>query len=158
MNAFYPPDQANPRLYANTDSVVRFPYQMATQRPGKPETIVPDIPGGGRLQGGGHWTRDIVFSQDGKRMFVSVGSRSNNSDDSGEKRRADILVFDPDGNGEKLFASGIRNAVGLVIHPTTGQLWASVNERDGLGDHLVPDYITHVEEGGFTVGPGTTSV
>ena len=66
-----------------------------------------------------------------------------------EKRRADILAFDPDGKNERIFASGIRNAVGLAIHPETGQLWASVNERDALGDHLVPDYVTHVEEGGF---------
>lgn len=149
--AFYPPGPNPTHVYiANTDSVVRFPYKEGdTKASATSETIVPDIPGGGRLQGGGHWTRDIVFSQDGKRMFVSVGSLSNVSDDAREKRRADILVFDPDGRGEKIYASGIRNAVGLVIHPTTGQLWASVNERDGLGDHLVPDYITHVEEGGF---------
>lgn len=149
--AFYPPGPNPTHVYvANTDSVVRFPYKEGdTKASGPSETIVPNIPGGGRLQGGGHWTRDIVFSQDGKRMFVSVGSRSNVEDGAGEKRRADILVFDPEGKGEKIYASGIRNAVGLEIHPTTGQLWASVNERDGLGDHLVPDYITHVEEGGF---------
>ena len=82
-------------------------------------------------------------------MFVSVGSRSNNSDDQGENRRADILEFDPQGKNEKLYASGIRNPVGLAIQPGTGVVWTSVNERDGLGDHLVPDYITHVEEGGF---------
>ena len=81
--------------------------------------------------------------------FVSVGSRSNVDDDNRETRRADILAFDPDGKNERIFASGIRNAVGLAIHPETGQLWASVNERDALGDHLVPDYITHVAEGGF---------
>ena len=82
-------------------------------------------------------------------MYVSVGSRSNVDDDATEKRRAAILAFDPDGKNERTFASGIRNPVGLAIHPRTGQLWTSVNERDGLGDHLVPDYITHVEEGGF---------
>ena len=89
------------------------------------------------------------FSADGKTLFVSVGSRSNVSDDDSENRRADILAFDPDGSNERIYASGIRNAVGLAIHPQTGQLWCSVNERDGLGDHLVPDYVTHVEEGGF---------
>ncbi len=149
--AFYPPGPKPTHVYvANTDSVVRFPYQEGDTKTGvEPTTIVADIPGGGRLQGGGHWTRDVVFSKDGKRMFVSVGSKSNVSDDDGEKRRADILAFNPDGSGEKVFAWGIRNAVGLTIHPETGQLWASVNERDGLGDHLVPDYVTHVEEDGF---------
>jgi glucose/arabinose dehydrogenase len=152
--AFYPPGPNPTHVYiANTDSVVRFPYKNGeTEAKGEPETIVADIPGGGRLAGGGHWTRDVDFSNDGKRMFVSVGSRSNNDDidnNPAEKRRADILVFTPEGKEEKLFASGIRNAVGLAIHPTTGQVWASVNERDGLGDHLVPDYVTHVEEGGF---------
>jgi len=149
--AFYPPGPHPTHVYiANTDSVVRFPYSVGdTEAKGKPETIVPDIPGGGRLTGGGHWTRDVVFSKDGKRMFVSVGSHSNVNDDAAEKRRADILVFNPDGSGEKTFASGIRNAVGIAIHPTTGELWASVNERDGLGDHLVPDYVTHVQENGF---------
>jgi len=149
--AFYPPGPKPTHVYvANTGSVVRFPYTEGdTKASASPETIVSDIPSGGRLQGGGHWTRDIVFSLDGKRMFVSVGSRSNVNDDDGEKRRADVLVFDPEGKNEKVYGWGIRNAVGLAIHPKTGQLWASVNERDGLGDHLVPDYITHVDEGAF---------
>ncbi|MHC5543657.1 PQQ-dependent sugar dehydrogenase, partial [Singulisphaera rosea] len=149
--AFYPPGPNPTHVYvANTDSVVRFPYKAGdTKANAAPETIVADIPGGGRLTGGGHWTRDVIFSGDGQRMFVSVGSKSNVDDNEGEKRRAEILAFKPDGSGETIFATGIRNAVGLAIHPTTGQLWASVNERDGLGDHLVPDYVTHVEEGGF---------
>jgi glucose/arabinose dehydrogenase len=149
--AFYPPGPNPTRLYvANTDSVVRFPYKDGDLKASaKPETVVPDIPGGGRLRGGGHWTRDVVFSLDGKRMFVSVGSRSNVDDNKAETRRADILAFDPDGQGETIYAWGIRNPVGLAIQPQTGQVWASVNERDALGDHLVPDYITHVEEGGF---------
>jgi glucose/arabinose dehydrogenase len=149
--AFYPLGP-NPRyLYvANTDSVLRFPYQNGDLKArGASTVIVPDIPGGGRLRGGGHWTRDIIFSPDGKKMFVSVGSHSNNSDDAQEVRRADILQFNPDGTGERIYASGIRNAVGITINPKTGQLWASVNERDTLGDNLVPDYITHVQEGGF---------
>ncbi len=149
--AFYPPGDEPTHVYvANTDSVVRFPYKKGdTEATGEAETIVADIPGGGRLQGGGHWTRDVVFSRDGKRMFVSVGSASNVDDNDKEKRRADVLAFQPDGSGETIFAKGIRNPVGLAIHPQTGQLWASVNERDALGDQLVPDYITHVEEGGF---------
>jgi glucose/arabinose dehydrogenase len=149
--AFYPPGPKPTHLYVgNTDSIVRFAYQEGDSKAeGKPETIVPDIPGGGRLQGGGHWTRDVVFSLDGKRMFVSVGSRSNNDDNDREKRRADVLVFNPDGSNEKVYAWGVRNAVGLAINPKTGQLWGSVNERDALGDHLVPDYVTHFEEGGF---------
>jgi glucose/arabinose dehydrogenase len=149
--AFYPPGQEPTHVYvANTDSVVRFPYKSGqTQAQGSPEMIVNDIPGGGRLRGGGHWTRDIVFTPDGKRMLVSVGSHSNNDDDPQEKNRADVLQYDPDGQNFRLFASGIRNAVGLAIEPKTGALWASVNERDGLGDDLVPDYITHLEPGGF---------
>jgi glucose/arabinose dehydrogenase len=149
--AFYPPGSRPTYVYVgNTNSVVRFPYHEGeTKVPGQPETIVADLPGFAQLRGGGHWTRDVVFSRDGKRMFVSVGSHSNVSDDEREKRRADILVFDPDGKHEKIYALGIRNAVGLAIHPQTGEVWASVNERDALGDHLVPDYVTHVEEGGF---------
>ena len=149
--AFYPPGPNPKYVYvANTDSVVRFPYKDGdTRAGGEPETIVDDVPGGGRLRGGGHWTRDVQFSKDGRTMFVSVGSKSNVSDDDGEKRRADILAFDPDGKNERTYASGIRNPVGLAVDPKTGELWTSVNERDGLGDHLVPDYITHVKEGGF---------
>ncbi len=152
--AFYPPGPNPTHVYiGNTTSVVRFPYKNGdTEASGAPETIVPELPGFARLTGGGHWTRDVEFSADGKRMFVSVGSKSNNDDldtHPDEKRRADILVFDPDGKNEKVFAWGIRNPVGIVVHPKTGELWTSVNERDGLGDHLVPDYVTHVEEGGF---------
>jgi glucose/arabinose dehydrogenase len=82
-------------------------------------------------------------------MFVSVGSLTNNSDIPQEENRADILQYNIDGSGFRIFASGLRNAVGLAIDPTTGQLWASVNERDELGDNLPPDYITHVQDGGF---------
>jgi glucose/arabinose dehydrogenase len=149
--AFYPPGPSPTHVYvANTTNVVRFPYKVGdTKATGAPEVIVKELPGFAQLAGGGHWTRDVDFSPDGKRMFVSIGSKSNNSDDSSEDRRADILVFDPDGKNEKFYATGIRNPVGLAVQPGTGVLWTSVNERDGLGDHLVPDYITHVEEGGF---------
>jgi glucose/arabinose dehydrogenase len=150
--AFYPPGPDPGYVYVgNTDSVVRFPYRNGdTKARGGAEVIVDDIPSGReQVGGGGHWTRDVDFSPDGKTMFVSVGSRSNNNDDDSEKRRADILAFTPEGKDERVYAWGIRNPVGLAVHPKTGQLWTSVNERDGLGDHLVPEYITHVEEGGF---------
>ena len=149
--AFYPAGPNPKYVYvANTDSVVRFPYQNGNlTATGPAETIVPDLPGGGRLRGGGHWTRDIVFSPDNSKMFVSVGSHSNNNDDADEFHRANILQYKPDGTGFRVFASGIRNPVGIAVQPGTGQLWTSVNERDTLGDHLVPDYITHVQDGGF---------
>ncbi|HEY6179713.1 MAG TPA: PQQ-dependent sugar dehydrogenase [Kofleriaceae bacterium] len=148
--AFYP--AAAPRwIYvANTDSVVRFAYSDGDLvARGKPETVVDNLSGGGRLRGGGHWTRDVVFAKDGSKMYVSIGSRSNVSDDSGEARRARIFEYTPDGKNERVYATGIRNPVGLAIHPDTGDLWTSVNERDELGDHLVPDYITRVRDGGF---------
>ena len=149
--AFYPPGKDARWVYvANTDSVVRFPYQAGDVKArGPSEVVVNDISGGGFLRGGGHWTRDVVFSLDGTKMFVSVGSRSNDSDDAAEARRARIFEVSPDGKNERVFATGIRNPVGLAIHPETGELWTSVNERDGLGDHLVPDYVTRVRDGGF---------
>jgi glucose/arabinose dehydrogenase len=152
--AFYPPGPDPSYVYVgNTDSVVRFAYQNGDLKARGPrETIVPDLPGGGRLRGGGHWTRDIAFSLDGKRMYVSVGSYSNVDNPDGnpdEFHRANILEFNPDGSGIRVFAWGIRNPVGIAVHPQTGELWVSVNERDGLGDNLVPDYITHVQDGGF---------
>jgi glucose/arabinose dehydrogenase len=150
--AFFPPGPEPEFLYVgNTGSVVRFVYRNGDSKArGKAETIVDNIPTGReQVGGGGHWTRDLQFSADGKTLYVSVGSRSNVSDDASEARRAVILAFDPDGQNERMFAWGIRNPVGLAIHPRTGQLWTSANERDGLGDNLVPDYITHVEEGGF---------
>lgn len=149
--AFYPPGPNPQYLYVgNTDAVIRFAYKNGDlEATGRPETVVSDIPGGGMLRGGGHWTRDLQFSKDGKKLWVSVGSFSNANDDAKEERRAAILEYNPDGSGYRLFASGIRNPVGLAVHPTTGDLWTSVNERDELGDHLVPDYITRVKDGGF---------
>jgi glucose/arabinose dehydrogenase len=136
---------------ANTDSVIRFPHHPGDSKPAGPaETLIDDIPSGREaVGGGGHWTRDIAFSKDNQRMFVSVGSRSNVDDGSAEHRRACILAFTADGKNEALYASGIRNPVGLAIDPATGTLWTSVNERDELGDDLVPDYVTSVREGGF---------
>jgi glucose/arabinose dehydrogenase len=151
--AFYPP-QGEPRFVyvANTDSVVRFPYRSGDLEARGPKQQIAKLPGGGLLRGGGHWTRDLAFSPDGKKLYVSVGSLSNNDDtdgNEGERHRADILEFDAEGGGERVFASGIRNAVGIAVQPRTGALWASVNERDELGDDLVPDYITSVKEGGL---------
>lgn len=151
--AFYPPGRDPRFVYvAETGAVVRFPYRSGDLRARSgPATIVPDIPSGGRLRGGGHWTRDIAFSRDGKTMFVSVGSLTNahENPNANEERRADILRYSPDGSNEAIYASGIRNAVGIAVDPSTDQLWASVNERDGLGDDLVPDYVTRVKEGAF---------
>ncbi len=149
--AFYPPGPEPQWVYvANTGSVVRYPYRSGDLKARGPAQKLCDLPGGGG--GSGHWTRDIAFSLDGKSMYVSVGSHSNDDDSDShpaERDRADILVFNPDGSGQRIFASGIRNAVGIAVHPSSGELWASVNERDALGDNLVPDYITHVEPGGF---------
>lgn len=147
--AFYPPGDNPQWVYVgNTDAVVRFPYRDGDLKASAPAQHIVDLP-----HGNGHWTRDVRFTSDGKKMFVAVGSASNVDDPDttpDEENRADILEFNPDGSGMRVYASGIRNAGGgLAINPTTGELWCSVNERDGLGDNLVPDYITHVEEGGF---------
>lgn len=102
--------------------------------------------------GGGHWTRDVVFTKDGKYMLVSVGSGSNIDDPDThpkEFHRADVLEYTPAGKFIKVYASGIRNCVGEAINPITGQLWCSTNERDNLGNHLVPDYVTSIKEDGF---------
>jgi glucose/arabinose dehydrogenase len=146
--AFYPPGSSPNWVYVgNTNSVVRFPYKNGDLKAtGKAETLITGIPTGG------HSTRDLAFSQDGKRMFLSVGSRSNVDDPdthSGEHHRANILEYTPEGKFVKVYGAGIRNPVGIAIQPETGELWCSVNERDELGENLVPDYITHVQEGGF---------
>ncbi len=152
--AFYPSGDNPKWVYvANTTSVVRFPYNSGDLKASaKPQTIVPTLPGYAQLRGGGHWTRDVTFSQDGKRMFISVGSASNVDDTDNnpkEFHRANVLEYSPDGKFVKIYASGIRNCVGEAINPITGQLWCSTNERDRLGDNLVPDYITSVKEDGF---------
>lgn len=151
--AFFPSGSSSPtHVYiGNTDSVIRFPYTSGdVVAAGPSETLVNNIPSGQeQVGGGGHWTRGLAFSKDNQRMFVSVGSRSNVSDDSSEVRRADILAFTPDGKNEVIYAFGIRNPVGLAVEPSTGALWTAVNERDELGDDLVPDYVTSVKEGGF---------
>ena len=168
--SFYPPGDKPQWIYvANNNSVVRIPYRSGDLKAsGEPEVIVPKLAD----TTGGHTTRDVVFSKDGKRMFISVGSGSNVAEQMSKKtpeeiraweadhgvgaawgpeaNRAAILVTDPEGRQPlRSFATGIRNGVGLAVHPETGDLWVSTNERDGLGDHLVPDYVTRVKEGGF---------
>ncbi len=153
--AFYPPGSNPKYVYVgNTDSVVRFPYGNGDLKArGPQETVIAKIPSGAeRVGGGGHWTRDLAFSSDGKKIYVAVGSRNNIADtdtDSSEYHRANILVANPDGSDVRVYASGIRNPVGIAVDPQTGVLWTSVNERDDLGDNLPPDYITHVQDGGF---------
>jgi len=162
--AFFPSAGEPKWVYvANTDSVVRFDYRSGDLKAtAPPETIVAALP-----HGYGHSTRDVAFSKDDKTMYVSVGSASNVAEGSAkptaaeiaglapgassgpETDRADVLAFDPDGKNKTVFATGIRNCVGLAIHPATGDLWCSTNERDGLGDNLVPDYVTRVRKGAF---------
>ena len=147
--AFYPPGNNPQWVYVgDTNAVVRFPYQNGDLKARGSAQHIVDLP-----HNEGHWTRDVRFTADGKKMFVAVGSASNVDDPDtspDEKNRADILEFNPDGSGMQIYAYGIRNAGGgLAIHPKSGELWCSVNERDGLGDNLVPDYITHVQQGGF---------
>jgi glucose/arabinose dehydrogenase len=144
--AFFPPGPDPQSVYVgDTGAVVRFAYQNGQLRAGGPPQHIADLPQGG------HWTRDLQFSKDGSTLFVAVGSVSNIDDpdtESYEAQRADILAFDPDGSHRRVHAWGIRNPSGLAID-LNGQLWCVVNERDGLGDNLVPDYITQVRAGGF---------
>ena len=166
--AFYPPGAEPQWVYvANTDSVVRYPYRNGdVEARGAPEVVV------ARLPAGGHVTRDLVFSADGTRMFVSVGSESNSGETLSKKstsaaaawdrqhnaigaawgdetERANVLSFSPEGGERRIYATGLRNCVGLAMHPGSGDLWCSTNERDGLGDDLVPDFVTRVPAGAF---------
>jgi glucose/arabinose dehydrogenase len=143
--AFYPLGPNPQWVYvANMNSVVRFPYHNGDLAATGPAEHLDDLPSGGH-----HRSRDVQFSPDGKTMFVSVGSQENVDDSPAETDRADILAFKPDGTDKRVYASGIRNPVGIAVNPKTGELWCSVNERDELGNNLVPDYITHVQPGGF---------
>ena len=144
--AFYPATNPQYVYVANTDSVVRFPYMSGdTKASGAAQVVVPSLP-----NTGGHITRTVAFTLD-NRMLVSVGSANNLTDtdtDKSEINRADVLAFTPEGAFLKIYASGLRNAVGLTID-STGTPWVSVNERDGLGNNLPPDYVTHLQEDGF---------
>jgi len=146
---FYPPGPDPEFVYiGDTDAVLRFPYHNGDLKASAPAQSLVSLPAGFD-----HWTRDILFSPDGTKMFVSVGSASNVDDPDTtlrEKNRAVILEFNPDGTGMRVYAYGLRNAgSGLAFNSITGEMWCSVNERDGLGDNLVPDYLTHVQPGGF---------
>jgi glucose/arabinose dehydrogenase len=168
--AFYPLGRHPRWLYVATNNqVLRFAYHTGDlHQRGAAEIIVAELAGSNN----GHSTRDIAFAADGSRMFVSVGSGSNVAEDQPRKspeeildweaahglgaawaeeaNRADVLVFDVDGRAPaRVFATGIRNCVGLAVQPHTGDLWCTTNERDGLGDDLVPDYTTRVHEGAF---------
>ncbi|HXY00046.1 MAG TPA: sorbosone dehydrogenase family protein [Candidatus Limnocylindrales bacterium] len=127
----------------NTNEVVRFRYDKQTSKRTSEAEHILDLP-----PGGGHFTRTIAFSLDGTKLYVSVGS-SSNLDFEKDQRRAAVLVSDPDGKNSRVYASGLRNAVGLGIEPVTGAVWVSVNERDELGDDLPPDYFTSIKDGGF---------
>ncbi len=138
---------------ANTGELLRFKYNGNGPLQGKGEKIL-DLPANGY---NAHWTRNLIASKDGSKIYITVGSASNVAEDGmeDEKRRANILEINPDGSGEKIYASGLRNPVGMDWNPVTGELWTAVNERDALGDNLVPDYITSVKEGGFYGWPYT---
>jgi glucose/arabinose dehydrogenase len=134
---------------ANTDALLRFPYDSAAGRVTGSGRKILDLPAGGYNN---HWTRNVVASPDRAKLYVTVGSATNVDDeqiDRRDRRRAAILELNPDGSGMRVFASGLRNPNGLDWEPNSGALWAAVNERDELGDELVPDYITSVREGGF---------
>lgn len=165
--AFYPLGPNPEWVYVgNADSIVRFPYKNGDLKAtGKPETIVASLPSDY------HWTRDVVFSPDGKKMYVSVGSGSNIGEEvtgapeggiqawaashplgamwADETDRADVLAFNPDGSGKQILATGLRNCSGMTMQPVTNALWCVVNERDELGDNVPFDYATAVKAGAF---------
>ena len=165
--AFWPPGPDPKYIYiADTDALLRFPYAPGdTEARGKAETVVDNIPEGG------HWTRDVAFSPDGKTMYLSVGSGSNDAYGlprrepadiaawekshalgaawGNEQGRADVIAYDPDGKNGRIFATGLRNCVSIAIQPNSGTPWCATNERDGFGDNLPPDYVTRVKQGAF---------
>ena len=167
--AFYPAGPHPQWVYVgNVNSVVRFPYQSGDMvARGPAQVVVPQL----TVDKRDHATRDVVFSPDGKRMLVAVGSGSNVAEEMGKKTpeetkawadshplgatwgkeedRADVLSFDPEGHDKQSYATGIRNCVGLAIHPVTKDVWCSTNERDLIGDNLPPDYVTRVREHAF---------
>lgn len=139
----------NDQFYvANTDGIWRYPYQAGQTRVSANGEKILDLPAGGYNN---HWTRNIIANADGSKLYVAVGSASDHGEHGMEyeARRANILEINPDGTGERIYASGLRNPVGMGWAPGTNTLWTSVNERDNLGDELVPDYVTSVQDGGF---------
>jgi len=165
--AFYPPGAAPRFVYVGeTHQVVRFPYKAGDAKASGPaQVIVPGIPTNR------HWTRDVAVSKDGSRLFVAIGSGSNLAGGmpamtpaeiaahekahgrgaawGAETDRAVVRTFDPEGKGLRTYATGLRNCSGLAVHPTTGEVWCAVNERDGIGDDVPLEYVTSVREGGF---------
>ena len=133
---------------ANVDGVVRFPYKEGQNAIDKKGEDVYALPAGGYNH---HWTRNMIAGPDNKKIYITVGSSSNVGEHGMEKeeRRANIIEINPDGSGERIYASGLRNPVGVDWNPITGELWAAVNERDKIGDNLVPDYVTSVKDGGW---------
>src|SRR5215471_963298 len=148
----------------NNDAVVRFIYKSGqTKADGAPEKIV-DLPPSDKgidqdtanrlkidinqTRGYNHYTRNIIFNPDGTKMYVAVGSATNSTPNT-DDRRAAINEYNPDGSGHRVYAGGLRNPVGLTFYPGTNTLWTAVNERDQLGDNLPPDYATSVKDGGF---------
>jgi glucose/arabinose dehydrogenase len=157
--AFYPSGDNPHWIYVATEgSVARFRYREGDLKASGPaQLIVPNLP-----TGGSHWTRDLAFSPDDRTMFVSVGSASNDASGAAsvaarllgglwdrEQDRADVLAFDPEGGHKRIFAAGLRNCSGLTVQPSSGALWCVVNERDGLGEDLPPDFAARVVEGAF---------
>jgi glucose/arabinose dehydrogenase len=133
---------------ADTDALVRFPYRPGDTAPAGQEVKVADLPAGPINH---HWTKNVIASRDGSRLYVTVGSNSNAGENglTNEERRAAILEIDPATGQSRVFASGLRNPNGLAWNPETGALWTVVNERDELGSDLVPDYLTSVTDGAF---------
>ena len=133
---------------ANTDAVVRFPYEEGQTQIAAPGVKVVDLPAGPINH---HWTKNLIASRDGSRLYVAIGSNSNVAENgiAAEEGRAAIWEVDPSTGRHRIFASGLRNPVGLALEPETGVLWTTVNERDELGSDLVPDYMTAVEDGAF---------
>lgn len=133
---------------ANTDGLWRYPYNEGETKITSQGTKITGLPAGGYNN---HWTRNIIASEDGSKIYIAVGSASNNAEYGfdEERDRASILEINPDGSGRRIYASGLRNPMGMDWAPGTGELWTVVNERDKLGDNLVPDYLTSVKEGGF---------
>lgn len=133
---------------ANTDALIRFPYKKGeTSIKAKSQKII-DLPAGKYNR---HWTRNIIANKKGDKIYISIGSGSNVAEHGIEYEtlKATILTVNPDGSDMQVYATGLRNPVGMAWAPGTNVLWTAVNERDELGDNLVPDYLTHVEEGGF---------
>jgi glucose/arabinose dehydrogenase len=149
LNSPFGMDLSGGNLYiANTNALWRYPYRNGDIRMSSPGTKITDLPGGTLNH---HWTKNVIANTDGSKLYVAVGSNSNAGENgiAAENERAAIWEVDARSGAHRVFASGLRNPVGLAWEPKTGVLWTAVNERDELGSDLVPDYMTSVSEGGF---------